>query len=66
MSQMSGNYLSRVYEGGYQETGKWASDMRAYVEKQGKKLQKLLFSYTTCPACAKAYGKNYVVIFAKV
>jgi hypothetical protein len=29
-------------------------------------LKKLYFSYTTCPACAKAYGKNYVVLFAQV
>ncbi|TSC93668.1 MAG: hypothetical protein CEN91_156 [Candidatus Berkelbacteria bacterium Licking1014_85] len=24
------------------------------------------FSYTTCPKCAKVYGKNYVVLFAQV
>jgi len=29
-------------------------------------LDKLYFGYTTCPSCAKAYGKNYVVLFAKV
>jgi len=66
MSQMSGNYLSRVYEGDYKETGNWAKDMQEYVKSKGFVLQKLLFSYTTCPACAKAYGKNYVVAFAKV
>ena len=66
MAQMSGNYLSRVYEGGYEEMGSWIKDMHAYVKSKGKKPEKLLFSYTTCPACAKAYGKNYVVIFAKV
>lgn len=66
MAKMSGNYLSRVYEGDYKETGKWVADMHSYVKSKGKKLEKLLFSYTTCPACAKAYGKNYVVVFAKV
>ena len=66
MSQMSGTYLSRVYEGQYNEAGKWAADMASYVKSQGFALKKLLFSYTTCPACAKAYGKNYVVIFAKI
>ncbi len=66
MSQMSGTYLSRVYEGSYKESGKWAKNMQEYVKSKGKKLKKLYFSYTTCPACAKAYGKNYVVLFAKI
>ena len=35
-------------------------------EARGKKLETLYFGYTTCPACAKAYGENYVVLFAKV
>ncbi len=26
----------------------------------------LYFFYTTCPKCAKAYGKHYVVLFAQV
>jgi len=25
-----------------------------------------LFYYTTCPKCAEAYGKNYVVLLAEV
>ena len=35
-------------------------------EKKGKVAKQLLFYYTTCPKCAKAYGKNYVVLFAQV
>lgn len=66
MTTLSGTYLSRVYEGDYKETGNWARDMASYVKKQGFALKKLLFSYTTCPACAKAYGKNYVVAFAEI
>jgi len=26
----------------------------------------MYFFYTTCPKCAKKYGKNYVVILAEV
>ena len=66
MAKLSGNYLSRVYEGDYKETGKWVKDMQSYAKGKGLALKKLLFSYTTCPACAKAYGKNYVVLFAKI
>lgn len=66
MSTLSGKFLTKVFEGPYQMAGKWASEMKEYVQKKGRKLAKLYFSYTTCPKCAKAYGKNYVVLFAQV
>lgn len=66
MTTLSGTFLTKVYEGPYQNAGKWAKEMKEYVENKGKKIMKLYFSYTTCPKCAKAYGKNYVVLFAQV
>ena len=66
MATLSGTFLSRVFEGPYQNAGKWAKEMAEYVKSKGKTLEKLYFSYTTCPRCASAYGKNYVVIFAKI
>lgn len=66
MATISGTFLSRVFEGPYKDAGKWAKEMQDYVKGKGKTLEKLYFSYTTCPACAKAYGKNYVVLFAKI
>lgn len=66
MARLSGTYLTKVFEGPFRDTPKWARDMRAYVASRGRKLEKLYFAYTTCPACAKAYGENYVVLFAKV
>jgi len=66
MATISGTFLSRVFEGNYHEAGNWAKEMVAHVKSQGKTLEKLYFSYTTCPRCAKVYGKNYVVLFAKV
>ena len=66
MSTLSGTYLTRVFEGPFQNIGKWTTEMQAYVEKKNKKIKKLYFSYTTCPKCAKAYGKNYVVLFAQI
>ena len=65
MSSISGTFLTKVFEGPYQNAGKWAKDMAKYVESKGKQMKKLYFSYTTCPKCAKAYGKNYVVLFAQ-
>lgn len=66
MTLMSGTFLTKVYEGPYRRAGKWAADMRRHVASKGRELEKLYFAYTTCPACAKAYGKNYVVAFAQV
>jgi hypothetical protein len=66
MTTLSGNYLTKVFEGPYNNAGKWAQEMKEYVKSKGQSLNKLYFSYTTCPKCAKAYGKNYVVLFAQI
>jgi len=66
MAKLSGTFLTKVFEGPYQNAGKWAQEMKEYVAARGKTLKKLYFSYTTCPKCAKAYGKNYVVLFAQI
>jgi len=66
MATISGTFLTKVFEGPYQNAGKWATEMAEYVKSKNKNLKKIYFSYTTCPACAKAYGKNYVVLFAEI
>jgi len=66
MATLSGTFLTKVFEGPYQNAGKWALEMGEYVKFKGKTLKKMYFSYTTCPKCAKAYGKNYVVLFAQI
>ena len=62
---LSGTFLTKVFEGPYKNAGVWAKEMEGYVKSKGKTIEKLYFCYTTCPACAKAYGKNYVVLFAQ-
>lgn len=66
MVPLSGTFLTRVYEGPYKDAPKWRADMIRYVAEKGRTASKIYFAYTTCPACAKAYGKNYVVLFAEV
>jgi hypothetical protein len=66
MARVSGTFMSKVFEGPYSQTGKWVKEMAAYVESQGKELKNLYFFYTTCPKCAKVYGKNYTVLLAAV
>ncbi len=63
---ISGTFLTRVYEGPFRDAPKWATDMRTYCTAKGREPRKIYFGYTTCPRCAKAYGKNYVVVFAEV
>ena len=66
MAAISGTFLTKVFEGPYQNAGKWALEMKEYVKSKGKELKKIYFSYTNCPRCAKVYGKNYVVLFAQI
>ena len=66
MARVPGTFLSKVFEGPYSQTGKWVKEMAAYVELRGKELKNLYFFYTTCPKCAKVYGKNYTVLLAAV
>jgi hypothetical protein len=56
LERVSGTFLTKVFEGGYQNAGKWAKEMESYVRSKGKEIKKTYFWYTTCPKCAKAYG----------
>lgn len=66
MVHLSGDFLTKVFEGPYSDARKWCAEMDCYVREKGKQLQTMYFFYTTCPRCAKHYGKNYVVGVAKV
>lgn len=63
---LSGRFFSKVYEGPYKETKNWMKDYDASVAAQGLKVKKLYMWYTTCPKCAKKYGKNYTVVIGQV
>lgn len=66
MASLSGTFLTKVFEGPFKNTRQWCDQMAAWVKSQGKTIKRELMYYTTCPKCAKAYGKNYVVILAEV
>lgn len=65
MAELSGEYLTKVFEGPYRLVPGWIDAMRDFVVERHKQLEHLYFWYTTCPKCAQVYGKNYVVLFAK-
>jgi hypothetical protein len=64
--RVSGTFLCKVFEGPYSNMRKWITGMKAFVQSRKKEIQKLYFFYTTCPGCAKKYGKNYVVLLAQI
>jgi hypothetical protein len=65
-TRLSGKYFSRVYEGPFRDTGKWTEDFKAEAKERGVEIKKWYMWYTTCPKCAKKYGKNYVVIICEI
>ncbi len=63
---LSGKYLSKVYEGDFKDTAIWCKDFEKFAESKEMEIKKWYVWYTTCPKCAKKYGKNYTVIINKV
>lgn len=66
MVRMNGDYLTRVFEGPYKDAPKWERELESSVKSKGKKFKRAYYFYTTCPKCAKYYGKNYVVGVAEI
>ena len=63
---LTGRFYSKVYEGAYQKTGAWTVDFKELAKAKGYRIKKMYMWYTTCPKCAKKYGKNYVAIIAQI
>ena len=63
---MSGKFYSKVYEGPFKDTGKWMKDFNKTAKSKGLNTKKTYMWYTTCPKCAKKYGKNYTVIVSEI
>lgn len=63
---LSGKFYSKVYEGSFNDTGKWCKDYNDLAKTKGLGIKKMYLWYTTCPKCAKKYGKNYVVIISEL
>ena len=66
MATISGTFLAQAYEGPYRDIPKWIADLKRRIADKGKTLRRLLFFYTTCPKCARKYGRNYVVLFGQI
>jgi len=62
----TGKFFSKVYEGPFKDSGKWFSDFEKIMAGRGVSQPRIYAWYTTCPKCAKKYGKNYTVLVAQV
>jgi hypothetical protein len=58
---LSGKFLTKVFEGPYQNAKKWYDSLIEFAKSKGKTPGDVYFFYTTCPKCAKHYGKNYTI-----
>jgi len=65
-TSLSGKFYSKVYEGPFGDTKKWCTDFEKEIKDKEFELKKMYMWYTTCPKCAKKYGKNYVVIIGNI
>ena len=66
MVSMTGEFLTKVFEGPYKKAPKWAKAMEAYAQGKARQVKRTYFFYTTCPRCAKVYGRNYLVAVSEV
>ena len=66
MRRISGTFFTKVFEGPFKDVGTWYRQMHEYVRGKHKEPKKTYAFYTTCPKCAKVYGKNYTVLLTQV
>lgn len=63
---LNGTFATMVFEGPYQNARKWHESLLDYTKEKGYDAGDVYFFYTTCPKCAKHYGKNYTIGLARV
>ncbi len=66
MTELSGEYMTKVYDGPYKNVPIYMKKFENYITEQGILFKELFIFYTTCPKCAKHYGHNYMVFFAHI
>ena len=63
---IEGTWRSFVFEGPYSQMGRWYGEAVRHIRSEGKEALDFLAFYTTCPNCAKVYGKNWVLLLARI
>ncbi len=63
---IQGTFRTKVYDGEFRDIPKYMKEMQETLKIEELQMQDLYVFYTTCPKCAKHYGHNYMVFFAKI
>lgn len=63
---ISGTFLGKVYDGPYNAAPRFMKEMDAHLATLGKKAAEYMVHYAYCPKCAKKFGHNYAILFARV
>lgn len=63
---LSGTFFSKVFSGGYNTVPTHIKAMETHLNSLGKKANAIYIHYAYCPNCAKKYGSNKMILFAKV
>lgn len=63
---LNGMFYSKVIDGPYQNAKFLYEDLTKYAKENGYKPNDIYIFYTTCPKCAKKYGKNYIIGLLKL
>lgn len=63
---LNGTFITMVFEGPYQDAKKWYDTAIDYAKGQRNEVDNVYFFYTTCPKCAKHYGKNYTISLTQI
>lgn len=63
---LSGTFMSKVFDGAYNDIPKFIKQMDAYLQTTKVKAQRYYVHYAYCPKCAKEAGHNYIVLFAQL
>lgn len=63
---ISGKFVSRVFDGNYNAIPKFMKQMDTWLSTEGMKARDYYVHYAYCPKCAKKFGANYMILFAKV
>ena len=64
--KISGTFIGKVFAGDFSSVPKFIKQMEEYLLKNGKSAKDYYIHYAYCPKCAKKYGSNYMIIFAKI
>lgn len=63
---LEGTFASCVFEGPYGQAREWRDGLVDYARSIGREVSDVYFFYTTCPTCAKHYGKNHVIVLGRL